>query len=590
MFYYFVSAVFGSSDENQEHGNKDQAVNESQSEDTQNEVNILEGDKVEQDKVKDSTEVEIEAKQDDQVEIQDTIKPEDKSDSDDAISDEFVDVGSGKINIDSTPESSSTLEPTETNDPAETEGQSSDEKSEDNNALKFVNEHGETIDDDKLEDIVENDDEAFDGNEEDVQEMVQENNYEEPKDTLENTLSQFVDVQHKTVESETQQQGIKTTVTDNYADEISTGIDTVFDTVTDITESVMTTSTSDLASELSSVEQSTAISTDAYVAASQVQLDTDEVFVIDGTTFGADFYDTEATTSSSETPSLQTTMAFEERTVLTVADSLAPTETYEQILNTETLYDSTTPVAEMFTTPVLTESQIENSDEHKESTSGSSFETTIEPSETVNTFTDSTFAESDNTAHVLGTSFGYVTQSSLVFNTLLMDTEQSGMETELLSYNETVVSDNVHDQVQPSLDQNAYLTDVYLSRKPLSTGLSEASTDTVLEDLDTKNAQAEDVEQPDINNNVDKFSQGTTEPIPVDLTPPPPTGQDIPNEERILSRKVPDPALDEETVQTSESFMKTLEPWLKMMIEMVRMLCLINARILLFTLTFLYNL
>ncbi|XP_052767120.1 melanoma inhibitory activity protein 2-like isoform X6 [Mya arenaria] len=178
------------------------------------------------------------------------------------------------------------------------------------------------------------------------------------------------------------------------------------------------------------------------------------------------------------------------------------------------------------------------------------------------------------TAQTLGTSFEFHSMASEGEQTVPIETGKVIMETELQQNNETVDSHIVQDQVQPSLDQDAYKTDLYLSRKPLSTGVTESTettTDSVNQNTDQNN---NDPNQKNMMENVmDYFKESTTQPMPdYEIAPPtdtPPT-DDPYSSEHMLSRKVPDPALEEEDEnKPGVDVVKTLEQTLKALIDIL---------------------
>ena len=75
---------------------------------------------------------------------------------------------------------------------------------------------------------------------------------------------------------------------------------------------------------------------------------------------------------------------------------------------------------------------------------------------------------------ILGTSFNYVNPSEDSASTHTVDSVSYGISNESgnQAENVTVASDNVQEQVQPSLDQNQYQGGGFMSRKPLSSGSS----------------------------------------------------------------------------------------------------------------------
>lgn len=337
---------------------------------------------------------------------------------------------------------------------------------------------------------------------------------------------------------------------------------------------------------------------------------TASVLVIDGTTFGSEYFSIDETVSvsASETPQVQASSTYTEEATTSQSDKISPTASYNIHDSTVASVNQNIAGSDHLTASGVSESSsiITSTDtlDHAATSSVASFSAdTIQPSETIKDITESWKDEPIDPVQVLGTSFGFVTQSENEKNTVTTDRVQSSMGMPVIQHNETVESDNEHEQVQPSLDQNGYLTDIYLSRKPLSTGSSEASTGTVnkgdgvnnipqeqsgghSESVDTKVEKIDinnNMHQSDVNNNIleqtdennnekEQYHVTTTDTLPEYLTPPTPT--ELPREpnadgDRVLSRKIPDPELDEEVKQSSADLTKSLEPLLKALIEMV---------------------
>lgn len=337
---------------------------------------------------------------------------------------------------------------------------------------------------------------------------------------------------------------------------------------------------------------------------------TDSILVIDGTTFISEYFGIDETVSASrsETPHVQASSTFMEEATTSDSGKISPTASYNIHDSTVSSVNQNIARSDHLTASAgVSESSsiITSTDtlDHAATSSATSHSAdTIQPSETIKDITESWKDESVDPVQVLGTSFGFGTQSD-ERNTVTVDGVQPSMEMSMLQHNETVESDNVQEQVQPSLDQNGYLTDVYLSRKPLSTGPSETSTGTVNKGEDVNNIPQEQsgghsesvdtkVEEIDINNNVPQSDVNnnilkqiddnnnekeqdhvtTTDTLPDYLTPPTPTelpGEPNADGDRVLSRKVPDPELDEEVKQSSVDLTKSLEPLLRALIEMV---------------------
>ncbi|XP_052273040.1 transport and Golgi organization protein 1 homolog isoform X2 [Dreissena polymorpha] len=75
----------------------------------------------------------------------------------------------------------------------------------------------------------------------------------------------------------------------------------------------------------------------------------------------------------------------------------------------------------------------------------------------------------------LETSFDHGKQSSDTTYSASLDAIHNLLETSLNKFNETVRSNNVQEQVQPSQNLDAYTTNAFLSRKPLSSGATDSA-------------------------------------------------------------------------------------------------------------------
>ncbi|WAR19481.1 TGO1-like protein [Mya arenaria] len=268
-----------------------------------------------------------------------------------------------------------------------------------------------------------------------------------------------------------------------------------------------------------------------------------------------------------ETGSLETQTENTDSTMIDATSSSEFIETQEVEIHSETISsEQTEGILDTTSTPAV-ESQSTVTDSL---TATGTFKDV--PTKTADTlYPTQTLSE---TAQTLGTSFEFHSMASEGEQTVPIETGKVIMETELQQNNETVDSHIVQDQVQPSLDQDAYKTDLYLSRKPLSTGVTESTettTDSVNQNTDQNN---NDPNQKNMMENVmDYFKESTTQPMPdYEIAPPtdtPPT-DDPYSSEHMLSRKVPDPALEEEDEnKPGVDVVKTLEQTLKALIDIL---------------------
>ncbi|XP_060561150.1 transport and Golgi organization protein 1 homolog isoform X3 [Ruditapes philippinarum] len=342
--------------------------------------------------------------------------------------------------------------------------------------------------------------------------------------------------------------------------------------------------------------------------------------VIDGTTFDADYFGDEMTTANDQaTEQIYSTPSVVDNMVQTPLHKIEPTKLFDAPLETEqTLL------------PPGTQQPVDNGDNkipynQQEEQTSTVIPENIHATETVK---EEPVGQESLDVSVLGTSFGYATQKVEEIQTQPIESIIVDSQTQAVDNNETVASDIVQDMVQPSLDQNAYSTEAFISRKPLSTesASAEASTETELpnqgintesqqvdqggvetkQGLDQNNNQVIDGKEEtkpltddnnnqlglgqegikqttDLNNNIpdkdgmnsqdgwtDLSREGSTE----DTVTAPTT--DFPEQldpysgvDHLYTRKVPDPDLDEELRLPDDNFMKMLEPYLKSMINML---------------------
>ncbi|KAL4238574.1 lipoprotein transporter [Mactra antiquata] len=334
-------------------------------------------------------------------------------------------------------------------------------------------------------------------------------------------------------------------------------------------------------------------------------------YVIDGTTFDAGVLDYPDETGATETTeSLNPSSVVMETSVYTTSETIAPSEVNDvSVQETQSLshldvhnnyinepssattdariQETTTQSQNLFTSTT----QIPNPNEIRlDISKEDSYMNLVQPS------TDS--------VQILGTSFSFVTGSA---TNSFQDTEtvedvKVTMDTEILQNNETVSSDNVHDHIQPSMDPNAYVTDTYISRKPLSeptVGNEPASVDANPDIQDVTNG----IQDVDANGNpldtatnsekvvTDAIDNVVRENVATDASDEQ-SGQHLApdstdsmrqglestthglndpygSDEHIFSRKVPDQELDEEVKLSEVNLMKMMEPFLKSLINVL---------------------
>ncbi|XP_053402458.1 transport and Golgi organization protein 1 homolog isoform X2 [Mercenaria mercenaria] len=309
--------------------------------------------------------------------------------------------------------------------------------------------------------------------------------------------------------------------------------------------------------------------------------------VIDGTTFDADYFGDDVTSDNIEaTEQIISSTSVVDNRLYTPSGNVKPTKLFD------------IPVkAEQTLLPTGMQQDIINAQDfktEKDQQAQTNAPDYIQASETVTERPAGQENMPSDKVSVLGTSFNAVTSKVEEAHTQPIKSIGVDFETLPIENNETVVSDIVQDLVQPSLDQNAYNTDVFISRKPLSTEPASAKTsvetdvhgqETTTEGEPAVQGQAET--KPEIDENNNEVTEKIVEEVPKnqgewtqfapegsldDSTTLPTTEtpeQIDPYIEHLLSRKVPDPELDEELKQPDDNFMKILEPYLKSLINML---------------------
>lgn len=387
--------------------------------------------------------------------------------------------------------------------------------------------------------------------------------------------------------------------TETLMDTLSTNTESVtYSTIADSVVEAMQTTVSYIGEQLhSSITDSQIPSRKAHKEIPQeaephtnepIQDDGNGGIVIDGTTFDASYFGEEEITDT-----MKATPIFVASTTLNSA-----VHTPTGVVKPTTLFDPPGETRRTLLPPEIQQDVYETRT-HEQNTmkTTTSKPEHIQASETVKVKPFSEDKVSD-TVQVIGTSFGVVGQSAEDANTVPIDTVRVTMETTMLQNNETISSDNVQEQVQPSLDQNSYNTDSYMSRKPLttepaSTGASAESNmldqDVRIEGQMSDQSQGDTKEQVDDNNNdisrniVDEDNlknngDGTvfaaddepaTEPDVLPTTETPDQTQPYDGDEHVYTRKVPDSELDEGVKLSDEQFTKQLEQYIKTLISMV---------------------